>query len=208
MKPSEPVASAILLPVAEFFLMRIVSGKYRGRRLQPPQNLPARPTTDFAKEGLFNVLNNMVDFESLKVLDLFTGTGSIAFEFLSRGAIGVTAVDTNQKCIDFIKKTAESFGDKNIQTVKSNGFVFIKRMWLKYDLIFADPPYDLEGIESIPDLIFDSGLLDEEGLFILEHSSRYRFEQHPGFSQHRNYGSVNFTFFTFKEKNREVSDCT
>jgi len=94
--------------------MRIVSGKYRGRRLQPPVNLPVRPTTDFAKEGLFNVLNNQVDFESLKVLDLFAGTGSIAFEFLSRGAIEVTAIDSNHRCIDFIKKTAETFGAGNI----------------------------------------------------------------------------------------------
>jgi len=176
--------------------MRIVSGIYRGRRLQPPANLPVRPTTDFAKEGLFNVLSNLVDFESLKVLDLFTGTGSIAFEFLSRGAIEVTAVDANHQCISFIKKTAESFGARNIQPVKSNSFVFIKRMWTEYDLIFADPPYDLEGIESIPDLIFDSKLLAAKGLFIMEHSVRYRFEQHPCFFQHRNYGSVNFTLFT------------
>jgi 16S rRNA (guanine(966)-N(2))-methyltransferase RsmD len=186
--------------------MRIISGKYRGRRLQPPLNLPVRPTTDFAKEGLFNVLGNLVDFDSLKVLDLFTGTGSIAFEFLSRGAIEVTAVDANQKCIDFIKKTAENFGAKNIQPVKSNSFVFIKRMLSNYDLIFADPPYDLEGIESIPDLIFTSGLLNDEGLLILEHSSRYRFEQHPRFSQHRNYGSVNFTFFTRKDENAPIED--
>jgi 16S rRNA (guanine966-N2)-methyltransferase len=175
--------------------MRIVSGIYRGRRLQPPVNLPVRPTTDFAKEGLFNVLSNMVDFESLMVLDLFTGTGSIAFEFLSRGAISVTAVDSSHKCIDFIKKTADSFGVKNLQPVKSNSFVFIKRMVSVYDLIFADPPYDLEGIESIPDLVFESNLLKEDGLLILEHSSRYRFEHHPMFSHHRNYGSVNFTIF-------------
>ncbi len=180
--------------------MRIVSGIYRGRRLQPPMNLPVRPTTDFAKEGLFNVLANMVDFESLRVLDLFTGTGSIAFEFLSRGAIEVTAVDSNQKCIDFLKKTAENFGAKNIQPVKSNSFVFIKRMWSKYNLVFADPPYDLEGIESIPDLIFNSGLLEDDGLLIVEHSSRYRFEQHSQFSQQRKYGSVNFTIFTRKNE--------
>jgi 16S rRNA (guanine(966)-N(2))-methyltransferase RsmD len=176
--------------------MRIVSGIYRGRRLQPPANLPVRPTTDFAKEGLFNVLGNMVDFESLKVLDLFTGTGSIAFEFLSRGAVEVTAVDANYRCVDFIKKTAESFGAKNIQAVKSNSFVFIKRMVTNYNLIFADPPYDLEGIESIPDLILDSNLLEAEGIFVLEHSTRYRFEQHARFLQHRAYGSVNFTMFT------------
>ena len=175
--------------------MRIVSGKYRGRRLQPPVNLPVRPTTDFAKEGLFNVLNNIVDFESLKILDLFTGTGSIAFEFLSRGAIEVTAIDSNHRCIDFIKKTAETFGASNIKAVKSNSFVFIKHMVSNYDLIFADPPYDLDGIEAIPDLIFSSGLLADHGMLILEHSTAYKFEKNEHFDSHRQYGSVNFSFF-------------
>lgn len=175
--------------------MRIISGKYRGRRLVPPVNLPVRPTTDFAKEGLFNVLNNMVDFESLKVLDLFSGTGSIAFEFLSRGAVEVTAIDSNHRCIEFIKKTAEIFGAENIKTVKSNSFVFIKRMVATYDLVFADPPYDLEGVEALPDLIFGSGLLADDGWFVLEHSSAYKYEKDPHFDSHRNYGSVNFSFF-------------
>jgi 16S rRNA (guanine(966)-N(2))-methyltransferase RsmD len=178
--------------------MRIVSGIYRGRRLTPPVNLPVRPTTDFAKEGLFNVLNNLVDFESLRVLDLFTGTGSIAFEFLSRGAIEVTAIDSNNRCVEFIKKTAETFGATNIKAVKSNSFVFIKHMVSTYDLIFADPPYDLERIESIPDLVFASDLLSQEGMLILEHSDRYKFEKHVNFASHRQYGSVNFSFFTRK----------
>jgi 16S rRNA (guanine966-N2)-methyltransferase len=175
--------------------MRIISGIYRGRRLVPPVNLPVRPTTDFAKEGLFNVLNNMVDFESIKVLDLFTGTGSIAFEFLSRGAIEVTAVDANHRCIDFIKKTAETFCATNIKAVRSNSFVFIKHMVSVYDLIFADPPYDLEGIETLPELIFSSGLLAEYGMLILEHSAGYKFEKNSFFDSHRKYGSVNFSLF-------------
>jgi 16S rRNA (guanine(966)-N(2))-methyltransferase RsmD len=175
--------------------MRIVSGIYKGRRLLPPVNLPVRPTTDFAKEGLFNVLNNMVDIEGLRVLDLFTGSGSIAFEFLSRGAVEVTAIDSNHRCIDFIKKTAEAFGATNIKAIKSNSFVFIKHMVSSYDLIFADPPYDLERIESIPDLVFSSGLLADEGMLILEHSARYKFEKHEHFSSQRQYGSVNFSFF-------------
>ncbi len=158
-------------------------------------NLPVRPTTDFAKEGLFNVLNNMVDYESLKVLDLFSGTGSIAFEFLSRGVKEVTAVDSNPRCIEFIRKTAAEFGETNLKPVKSSSFVFIKHMVFSFDLVFADPPYDLEGIESIPDLIFQSGLLVDEGLLVLEHSDSYKFEKHPYFTQHRNYGSVNFSFF-------------
>ncbi|MDP1623655.1 MAG: RsmD family RNA methyltransferase [Bacteroidales bacterium] len=175
--------------------MRIVSGKYKGRRLKPPVNLPVRPTTDFAKEGLFNVLNNMVDFESLRVLDLFTGTGSMAFEFLSRGAIEVTAIDSNHRCIEFINKTAEHFGADNINAVKSNCFVYFKHTVSEYDLIFADPPYDLEGIEAIPDLILSSTLLADEGLLILEHSAGYKFEKHTFFDSHRKYGSVNFSFF-------------
>jgi 16S rRNA (guanine(966)-N(2))-methyltransferase RsmD len=175
--------------------MRVVSGKYRGRRLVPPSNLPVMPTTDFAKEGLFNVLTNLVDFESVRVLDLFTGTGSIAFEFLSRGAIEVMAVDSNQRCIDFIKKTAVSFGANNLKAVKSNSFVFIKHMTGSYDLIFADPPYDLEAIETIPDLILTSELLAEEGLLILEHSAKYNFGKHSNFASKRQYGSVNFSFF-------------
>lgn len=175
--------------------MRIISGIYRGRRLLPPVNLPVRPTTDFAKEGLFNVLNNMTDLDSLRVLDLFAGTGSIAFEFLSRGAAEVTAIDSNHRCIEFIKKTAETFGATNMKAVKSNSFVFIKHMVATYDLIFADPPYDLERIESIPDLVFASNLLADEGLLILEHSSRYKFEKNVNFDSHREYGSVNFSFF-------------
>lgn len=175
--------------------MRIISGKFRGRRLVPPINLPVRPTTDFAKEGLFNVLNNLLDFESLRVLDLFSGTGSIAFEFLSRGAIEVTAIDSNHRCIEFIKKTADTWGAQNIKAVKTNGFVFIKRMVSTYDLIFADPPYDLDGIEAIPDLIFSSDLLAEDGMLILEHSSGYKFEKHLNFDSHRQYGSVNFSIF-------------
>ena len=175
--------------------MRIVSGIYRGRRLQPPVNLPVRPTTDFAKEGLFNVLNNMLDYSTLNVLDLFAGTGSIAFEFLSRGVIEVTAVDSNPRCIGFIKKTAADFGADNLNAVRSNSFVFIKHMVTTYNLVFADPPYDLEGIESIPDLVIDSGLLASQGLLILEHSASYKFEKHPSFHQHRQYGSVNFSIF-------------
>lgn len=183
--------------------MRIVSGKYRGRKLLPPMNLPVRPTTDFAKEGLFNILNNMVDFETLKVLDLFTGTGSIAFEFLSRGAIEVTAIDSNHRCIEFIKKTAEIFGSGNIKAIKSNSFVFIKHMASKYDLIFADPPYDLEGIEALPDLIFSSSLLADDGMFIMEHSSAYKFEKNVNFDSQRQYGSVNFSFFRRKSDHWE-----
>jgi 16S rRNA (guanine966-N2)-methyltransferase len=175
--------------------MRIVSGKYRGRRLTPPANLPVRPTTDFAKEGLFNVLNNLVDFEALRVLDLFAGTGSISFEFISRGAVEVTAVDNNFRCTDFIRKTAAVFGADNLKVIKSNAFVVIKHAPGGYDLIFADPPYDLEGIDLIPGLIMEAGLLAPDGLLVLEHAARYDFSEHPHFDSARHYGSVNFSFF-------------
>ncbi|MCK9220572.1 MAG: 16S rRNA (guanine(966)-N(2))-methyltransferase RsmD [Bacteroidales bacterium] len=176
--------------------MRIISGKYRGRKLQPPVSLPVRPTTDFAKEGLFNILANFIDFESIRVLDLFAGTGSIAFEFLSRGAQDVMAVDANHHCVEFIKKCATEFGATNLKALRSNAFVFLKHPWSAYDIIFADPPYDLEGIESIPDLVMEQDVLTEKGLLILEHSARYKFEKHPDFSQTRAYGNVHFTFFT------------
>jgi 16S rRNA (guanine(966)-N(2))-methyltransferase RsmD len=175
--------------------MRIISGIYRGRQLRPPGSLPVRPTTDYAKEGLFNVLNNLVDYESLKVLDLFTGTGSIAFEFLSRGAAEVVAVDANQRCVDFIKKSASDFGASNLKAVRSNSFVFIKHAYTCFDMIFADPPYDLEGIDRLPDLIIESGLFTTGTMLILEHSARNNFAEHERFQQHRCYGSVNFTFF-------------
>lgn len=180
--------------------MRIISGTLRGRRLQPPVNLPVRPTTDFAKEGLFNVLNNMIDFEDLTVLDLFTGTGSIAFEFISRGAAEVTVVDSNQKCIDFIKKTMEVFGVENLRPYRSDSFSFLKHAFKKYDLVYADPPYDLEGIDKLPDLVVAAGMLAPDGMLILEHSAKYNFEDHPDFTGHRKYGSVNFSFFKSKDQ--------
>ncbi len=175
--------------------MRIVSGKYRGRRLYPPAGLPVRPTTDFAKEGLFNVLDNRVDWETLDVLDLFTGTGSMALEFLSRGAVSVTAVDSNHRCIEFIRKTVREFGAENLHAVRTNCFVFIRQMTTSYDLIFADPPYDLEGLETLPDRVLASRLLREGGMLIVEHPAAHRFESHERFYMHRHYGSVNFSFF-------------
>jgi len=179
--------------------VRIISGKYRGRKLLPPSNLPVRPTTDFAKESLFNILNNLIDFESVNVLDLFTGTGSISFEFISRGSPSVTAIDQNPRCIDFIIKTSREFGIDNLRTVRSNVFQILRHPSASFDLIFADPPYDLNNLELIPDLIFNSSILKSDGLFILEHSKNRNFDTHPHFSQKRNYGSVNFTFFSNSE---------
>jgi 16S rRNA (guanine966-N2)-methyltransferase len=180
--------------------VRIISGKFRGKQIHPPSNIPVRPTTDFAKESLFNILNNLVDMEELRVLDLFSGTGSIAFEFFSRDCKHVTVVDINQKCIAFIQRTAESMKADCLKAVRADAFRFIQLPGSSCNLIFADPPYDLEKIDSLPDKILQSPLLDEDGCLILEHSKAYDFSGHAMFYDHRNYGSVNFTFFRKRDK--------
>ena len=178
--------------------MRIIAGSLKGRRLNPPANLPVRPTTDMARESLFNILNNYVDFEDCTVIDLFSGTGAVAVEFVSRGAREVTAVDINNACTEYIKSEAAKLNLKNLHVVRTDVFDLLKRAYKKFDIVFADPPYALEGIEKLPDLIFEHGLLNEDGIFILEHPREYSFEEHPHFWQHRNYGKVNFTFFAMK----------
>ena len=178
--------------------MRIISGKYRSRQIHPPTNLPVRPTTDMAKESLFNILNNLVDFEDLKVLDLFAGTGNISYEFFSRGAQQVTAVETDSKCVAFIEKTSEELKAECIAVFKANVFQFLNHSFGSYDLIFADPPFEMEQIKELPDLVFKTDLLNNEGWFILEHSKRFNFSDHPFFNQHRVYGNVNFSFFRRK----------
>lgn len=175
--------------------MRIIAGSLRGRRLNPPTTLPVRPTTDMARESLFNILNNYVDYEECTVMDLFAGTGAVSLEFVSRGAKEVTSIDVNAQCTEFIKSSAQQFGVKNIHVVRSDVFDLIKRAYKKFDIIFADPPYALENLAQLPDLIFEHQLLTEDGIFILEHPREYQFEDHPHFWQHRNYGKVNFTFF-------------
>ena len=175
--------------------MRIISGKYRSRQIHPPTHLPVRPTTDFAKESLFNILNNLVDFEELSVLDLFAGTGNISYEFFSRGAKLVTAVEMDSKCVAFIEKTAQMLNAECLEAIRMDVFQFLKHPYGKYDVIFADPPYFSEQVEELPDLVFKTDLLVKEGLFILEHSKKNDFTGHPFFNQHRNYGNVNFSFF-------------
>ena len=175
--------------------MRIISGSCGGRTINPPKNLRARPTTDFAKENLFNVLGNVVDFEGIDVLDLFAGTGSISYEFASRGAASVTSVEINAVHYNFILTTAKSFGLTNIHPVKANVFLYLKSCAKKYDVIFSDAPYDLEGSESVVDMVLDKGLLKEGGIFIFEHSKNKDFSSHPRFSRLRSYGSVQFSIF-------------
>ena len=176
--------------------MRIISGTHKGRPIVTPANLPIRPTTDLAKESLFNILNNIFDFEDLEVMDLFSGTGSIAYEFASRGAKRIVVVDNNYKCVEFIKKAAQNFGFNKILTIqRANVFVYLKYPQSPFDLIFADPPYEMENIQVIPDLIFNQKMLKPGGWLIIEHSRDQNFEAHPNFLQHRNYGKVNFSIF-------------
>lgn len=176
--------------------MRIISGSHRGRHITPDKNFTARPTTDFAKENLFNVLCNYIDFEGIRVLDLFSGTGSISYEFASRGAQEIVAIEANYKHYAFIQKTAKELGFKNMNIYKADVFLACKKLkGRKFDVIFADPPYNLDKIPDIPAAIFDNDLLAENGIVILEHPESIRFTDHPRFSEHRQYGSVNFSLF-------------
>lgn len=183
--------------------MRIISGSLGGRRIQPPAKMPyTRPTTDIAKEGLFNVLQNHLDFEELKTLDLFGGTGSISYELASRGVNDLTIVEKDQKMFSFIMKTAEMLNLKNFKVVKSDVFRFIEQCHEKFDLIFAGPPYALQNIDDLPKLIFDRQLLNEDGWFILEHTPKNNYEAFPYFKSSRNYGTTIFSIF---KSNRDLT---
>jgi 16S rRNA (guanine(966)-N(2))-methyltransferase RsmD len=177
--------------------MRIIGGKFKGRRFSPPaDNWPTRPTTDYAKEGLFNILTNILDFDEVKVLDLFGGTGSHGYEFISRGCTDVTYVDKFPACVAFVKKTAEALEIEDlIKIVRSDVFQYIAHATTQYDYIFAGPPYGLPTLDSIPDAIFEKELLAEDGLFVLEHNPHHSFKNHPHFFQERNYGKTIFSFF-------------
>lgn len=175
--------------------MRIISGEYKGRLITPPKNLRARPTTDFAKENLFNVLHFVVDFEDCDVLDLFAGTGSISYEFASRGVRSVTSVEINSVHHSFIRRTAADLGIKNLYVVKANVFLYLKSCTKQFDIIFSDAPYDLGGSDAVVSQVFERGLLRDGGILIFEHSSSQGFGDHPYFWQSRSYGSVHFTMF-------------
>jgi 16S rRNA (guanine(966)-N(2))-methyltransferase RsmD len=175
--------------------LRIIGGKYRGRRIDPPSDFKARPTTDFAREGLFNVLNNRIDFETVSVLDLFSGTGSISYEFASRGAASVHLVDKDKRHIAGIRRIVKDLGFGNIKPIHIDVKAYLKTCSVKYDVVFADPPYDLTWLNEIPDLVTQSGVIKEDGFFILEHPRGLSFISHKLFFEHRNYGGVNFSFF-------------
>ena len=174
--------------------MRIISGKYKGRRLGN-KKFNARPTTDFAREGLFDILNNYFDYEQMKVLDLFSGTGSISYEFASRGCPHVELVESDFKNFKFITEIIDELGLKEVKPIKADVYRFIDKCKSTYDFIFADPPYDMKDIDQIPNLIFEKPLLNAEGWFVLEHSKQYKFSEHPHFKEQRNYGAVHFSIF-------------
>ncbi|TCI90005.1 RsmD family RNA methyltransferase [Tenacibaculum sp. M341] len=176
--------------------MRIISGKYKSKRISAPKNLPVRPTTDMAKESLFNILNNLYYFDSISVLDLFSGTGNISYEFASRGTETIYAVDAHYACIKFINKISDEL-DLNITTFKSDVFKFLEKTALKTDVIFADPPYDFDEKQflSIANSTFERGLLNEEGVLIIEHSKHTTLANHPKFSYEKRYGGNVFSFF-------------
>lgn len=184
--------------------MRIISGKHKGRRLVAPKNLPVRPTTDMCKESLFNILNNYFNFHGLKVLDLFAGTGNISYEFASRGAGPITSVDGDMGCVNFIKKTSTEL-DLDISVIKSDVFKFLEKSKASYDIIFADPPYDLsqENFEKIIELIFENELLDEEGMLIVEHSKHTKLDNLSNFSFSKSYGGSVFSFYEFESEDEE-----
>ena len=176
--------------------MRIISGTYKGKRLTAPKKLPVRPTTDFAKESLFNILNNHFYFEDLTVLDLFAGTGNISYEFASRGAKTITAVDQHTECLRFINKTTQEL-DFPIRTVKSDVFKFLEKVAPKANLIFADPPYNFtdEQFAKIAALVFKNEMLDPNGFLVIEHSKHTELTDLPNFSFEKKYGGSTFSFF-------------
>jgi 16S rRNA (guanine(966)-N(2))-methyltransferase RsmD len=181
--------------------MRIIGGKYKGRRFTPPADKwPTRPTTDFAKEGLFNILHNRFDLSEVKMLDIFGGTGNHSYEAISRGCCDVTYVDQHRPCVNFVEKTAQTLGIANFMAIHlMNASTFLQSTTDTFDYIFAGPPYRLDWLHEIPDRIFRGHLLKEDGLLVLEHDQTHNFEQHSHFEQIRKYGGSLFSFFTVNQ---------
>ncbi|MFM2156849.1 MAG: hypothetical protein RL516_1598 [Bacteroidota bacterium] len=176
--------------------MRIISGQFRGKKLIAPSNLPVRPTTDFAKTGLFNILNNYYSFEKIAVLDLYAGTGNLSFEFASRGCPTITAIDKDAACCNYMNKTAQQLGiSKQLNVLQSDVLTYLKNSKSTTDIIIADPPYAETPASDLVNLIFENQLLKPNGVFILEHSSEVDFSLLPHYLQTRKYGFVSFTFF-------------
>jgi 16S rRNA (guanine(966)-N(2))-methyltransferase RsmD len=176
--------------------MRIIGGEHGGRKFNPPNNMPyTRPTTDIAKEGLFNVLQHKLDFEELKTLDLFGGTGSISYELASRGVPDLTIVEKDSIMYEFIKKTAAAFGIENLKVIKMDVFKYLQACTEKFNFIFAGPPYALKNIDDLPRIIIERKILNTNGWFVLEHTPRNDYKSFPFFKSERNYGTTVFTTF-------------
>lgn len=179
--------------------MRIIRGKYGRRRFDVPTNITARPTTDFARENIFNVLDNMIDLEGKTALDLFAGTGAISLEFLSRGCASVTSVEKAATQYNFIRKVAAQLDDPNLRVIRGDAIRYAQTATTSYDIIFADPPYDLPGFADIPGIILVSKMLHEGTIIVIEHSRNHDFSSLPHFVDHRTYGSVNFSIFVIDQ---------
>ena len=176
--------------------MRIISGILRGKQIRPPGNFKARPTTDFAKESLFNILIHQYNLEDLDVLDLFSGTGSISYEFASRGVRSATAIEMVPLHFKFIQETCRSMQLDQVTVLRADAFRYLLKPTQSFDIIFADPPYDHPGLAELPDLVFGTDILNKQGVFILEHPGNHSFTAHSRFQQLRKYGGVNFSFFS------------
>jgi 16S rRNA (guanine966-N2)-methyltransferase len=180
--------------------MRIISGKWGGRKISPPAKMPnTRPTTDIAKEGLFNILQHRISFEDIKTLDLFGGTGSISYELASRGAADLTIIEKDSIMHAFIKKNVEMLGMQNTKVLKMDIFAYLQTCTEPFDFIFAGPPYALGTIDEIPKLIVSRNLIATDGIFVLEHTPRNNYEKFPGYSFMRNYGTTVFSFFVSQQ---------
>ncbi len=175
--------------------MRIITGEYKGRHFDIPRTFKARPTTDFAKENIFNVLQGYIDFEDATALDLFAGTGSISLELVSRGCKQVVSVEADRDHANFIRQCFKKLNEERDILVRGDVFRFLKSCHQKFDFIFADPPYALEDLAKIPDLVLNGELLNKDGIFVFEHGKNHDFSAHPRFLEHRSYGSVNFSLF-------------
>ncbi len=186
--------------------MRIIRGKYGRRRFNVPTNITARPTTDFARENIFNVLENIMDIEGAKCLDLFAGTGAVSFELLSRGAASVTAIEKSATQARFIEKVKSELGDSNLHLIRTDALRYIRESSSQFDFVFADPPYDLDGFGEIPEMVLRSQLLHPGSIFIIEHSKAYDFSLLPHFTDHRAYGSVNFSIFEIPDKDQSTGE--
>lgn len=185
--------------------MRIIRGKYGRRRFNVPTNISARPTTDFAKENIFNIIENIIDVDSIKALDLFAGTGAITFELLSRGAASVTSVEKAATQARFISYTAKTLNEENLRLIKGDVFRYLDSVPKStFDFVFADPPYDLPNFDEVPAKVLSSGIIKAGGYFILEHSKKHDYSSIPEFYRHVAYGSVNFSIFHIPQNSADL----